>query len=123
LAALRERLTGPQPRRSTVRRPWRDVTDLAAGDVLAYQSAAGRVALFRVGVIDESRYGVVPVLIRLDFAGRMVPRPSVIRELRDRAVPTGRGGPRRVSRHRRRDPGWRDVGFRVVATVPARRVR
>src|SRR5215469_93571 len=37
LAQVRAQLTGPQPRRKKLRPPWRHVTSLHAGDVLAYR--------------------------------------------------------------------------------------
>jgi hypothetical protein len=48
LARLRDTLTGPQKRRSTVSKPWAHGTALMPGDVLAFRLPDERLAMFRV---------------------------------------------------------------------------
>ncbi|MET8984804.1 hypothetical protein ABZW49_05105 [Nonomuraea wenchangensis] len=48
LLKARAQLTGPQPARRRLRPPWRHVTDLSPGAVLAYRVPSGDVALLRV---------------------------------------------------------------------------
>lgn len=128
LAELREQLTGPQVPRRTLRRPWRHVTDLRAGDVLAYRVASGHLALFRVASIDDQRVGAAPVLEWLDWKGVSLPSVRKLRRLRVSVeVSAVLGGPPRprtfrVSRNRKKDDDWADVGFELVASVPSRTV-
>lgn len=68
LAKLRDTLTGPQKRRSIVRKPWAHATDLVPGDVLAFRLPDERLALFRVARLDQQRVGTAPILRRLDWA-------------------------------------------------------
>jgi len=126
LNKLREQLTGPQRPRKVVRRPWRDVTELAPGAVLAFAASNGEMALFRVARVDDNRVGVAPIVERLDWHGRAVPDAPVLARIPVRAgTRSALGGPvrpetYRVARHRRKDPGWAERGFAVVATVPPR---
>lgn len=126
LAKLRAQLTGPQVPRKTLRRPWRHVTDLRPGDVLAYRAASGDLALFRVANIDDQRVGAAPVLEWLDWHGNSMPSDRKLRRLRVGVGPSSAlGGPprprtTRVSRHRRKDEDWPDAGFKLVATIPSR---
>jgi hypothetical protein len=78
LNKLREQLTGPQRPRKVVRRPWRDVTELAPGAVLAFAASNGEMALFRVARVDDNRVGVAPIVERLDWHGRAVPDAQVL---------------------------------------------
>ncbi|MDO7869562.1 hypothetical protein [Nocardioides jiangxiensis] len=126
LAKLRAQLTGEQPARKAVRRPWRDITELAAGDVLAFE-AAGTLRLLRVLRIDDHRVGIAPIVGWLDWAGSQVPSERQIRKLkvRTRAHDGLRGrqvrsDTYRVARHRKKDPGWAELGFKVVAHLDPR---
>lgn len=125
LATLRDQLTGPQPPRKTVPRPWRHATDLEPGMVLAHTSASGPPALFRVIRVDATRHAASPVLERLDWHGRKVPSKWQLRRLKPRPmrqdVLPGHTSPAErylVSRFHQTDPDWADVGFAVVGSTP-----
>jgi hypothetical protein len=125
LAKLRTDLTGAQPARKATRRPWRHVTDLQAGDILALPvGAADHIVLLRVARIEDDRVGVAPIIERLDWSGSVLPGTAALRELQARVsvAPGSLGGSPRpetygVARHRRKDPDHGDEGFRVVAHV------
>jgi hypothetical protein len=124
LAALREQLTGPQPARKTLRRPWRHVTDLVPGTVLAFSAATGATALFRVLRVDEYRLGAAPVLERLDWYGTKLPSARKLTKLRPREV-EGAGGSRReeryvVFRFKKSDLDWGAAGFSIARAVVPR---
>lgn len=128
LAKLREQLTGPQPPRKALRRPWRHETDLRPGDVLSFTASTGAVTLLRVARIDDHRLGAAPVLEWLDWHGTERPGDRTLRRLRARKVAfPGLGGPAqpdtyRVARFRAKDADWRDAGFVLATHVkPARR--
>jgi Domain of unknown function (DUF4259) len=126
LEKLRNQLTGPQPAKKTVRRPWRHVTDLQPGDVLSFAAPNGQLALLRVARVDDHRVGAAPILERLDWRGRSVPSEWRVRRFRAQMGPTpGLGGPPRpdtyrVARHRKKDPDWNEAGFTLAARIPAR---
>ncbi len=122
LAALREQLTGPQPARKTVRRPWRYATDLEAGAVLAYRTSGPQVLLRVARLLDEGM-GPAPVVERLAWDSESLPTAEQLTGLvamRD----SGLQGPSTlmaVTKHRRRDPDWPEAGFRLVGrTLPRR---
>jgi len=121
LTALREQLTSPQPARKPIRRPWRYVTDLDAGAVLAYQTS-GPLVLLRVARILDDGMGTVPVIERLAWESESAPTAEQLVDLtamRD----AGLQGPStlmRLTKHRRRDPDWFDVGFRLAGLTPIR---
>lgn len=124
LAKLRNQLVSSQPARKTVRRPWRHVTDLVAGDVLALRSTSGDMALLRVHRVDDHRVGAAPIVSWLDWRGTSPPDARTLSRLAARPM-SGPGplGHRRletfrVARHRKKDPDWSDVGFSLVARVP-----
>lgn len=124
LAKLRDTLTGPQKRRSTVRKPWAHVTDLVPGDVLAFRLPDDRLALFRVARLDQQRVGTAPVVRRLDWAKPKLPSSRRLARLKGQPDP-GPGNPRatvlRVAKLRKKDDDWRDVGFELVARVEPHR--
>jgi hypothetical protein len=105
-----------------VRRPWRAVTDLQARDVLGLIAPSARMGLLRVARIDDHRVGVAPVVEVLDWAGLAVPDGRVLRTLQPRVSDRGPRRPMsaKVSRYRRKDPDWRDVGLALVAQGIAR---
>lgn len=124
LAKLREQLTGPQPARKALRRPWRHVTDLTPGTVLAFTTPTGAMALFRVLRIEDHRVGAAPVLERLDWRGPKVPSRRRLGKLGPRVVERD-GGPCRperylVSRFKTKEHDWVDVGFSVVGVLAPR---
>lgn len=132
LDELREQLVGPQPPRKMVRRPWREVTDLEAGVVLAWTASDGTVALLRVvqRLEDGFDHTVLPVLERLAWSGPEVPSADVLAQLpassdaeaQRRAVIEGKRVPGIFVplRSKRRDPDWAEVGFTVCGQIPAR---
>lgn len=125
LAKLREKLTGPQPPRKAVRRPWRHETDLLPGDVLSFSASTGHLALLRVLRVDEHRVGAAPIVERLDWSGQSVPSGWRLRRLKPRSGTGPMGGPRRmetyrIGRYRKKDEDWADVDFTVVARLAPR---
>lgn len=124
LAKLRNQLVAPQPTRKTVRRPWRHETDLRAGDVLTLGTSRGELALLRVLHVDDERVGAAPIVSWLDWRGVVLPTVPEIDRLPVRPIswsgPRGRLETFRVSRHRKKDPDWSDVGFTLAAHVPPR---
>lgn len=122
LAKVAEQIAGEQPARKAIRREWRYETDLEAGDVLEYGSGHGRVALFRVSSLREE-YGRSPLIQRLDFAGAVRPSLSEIESLANRphcAQSRYRYAATDISKCRKRDPDWQDVGFRRVGRTGSR---
>ena len=131
LAELRQQLTGPQPARKAMRRPWAYVTDLEPGTVLAWTASNGLVAVFRVVQVLEDPFArtSVPAMERLAWAGRQVPSSDVLAQLPpaegwldwDVDEDPGRRPAACIAfKLRRRDPDWSDVGFAVCGRVPPR---
>ena len=122
LAKLRDKLTGLQPARKSVRRPWRDVTELKAGDVLSFR-AGHSLHLLRVLSVDDTRIGAAPIIAWLDWDGPRVPSERKIRRLKTR-MRSSHGPTRleiyRVARHRKKDPDWTSLGFTLVAHLRPR---
>lgn len=100
LDKVRSQLTGPQPERRRLRPPWRHVTDLSPGTVLAYRDPVGDDALLRVARVSDDRFGVLPIVSVMAQRGEVpsFPTPPVVR----------------VWVFRRKDPDYRDAGFRVL---------
>ncbi|MEU0564636.1 hypothetical protein ABZ297_04425 [Nonomuraea sp. NPDC005983] len=117
-------LTGPQPERKRLRRPWRHVTDLAPGAVLAYRAPSGGVVLLRVARIDDHRVGCAPIMSIMRFLGDALPSLRDLNRLPDAMAGSSPLGLPisgmmnstvfRVSVHRRKDPDYRDLGFEVL---------
>jgi hypothetical protein len=128
LQKVRAQLTGPQPARKTVRRPYRHVTDLVPGQALGYRASNDRWALLRVARIDHDRYSVAPIMVALDHDGQDLVHLPDIDTLADRAATPFKldGSPMppwsstswRVSTHRRID--HRAAGFQDVGATTAR---
>jgi hypothetical protein len=130
LAKLRAQLTGPQPSPKRLRKPRQEVTDLTAGDVLAYTAGNGATALFRVLRIEHSRHGDTPVLGWLDWQGQATPdsehlqRLSVrvqddadLAEYADDAPAIPRPLIASVNQATAKGPDWRTAGFVLTARV------
>lgn len=121
LTKLRASLTGPQKSPSKVRKPWAHVTDLVAGDVLAYRRPEGEHALLRVARLEEGRSGTAPILRQLDWDRSTLPTARTLRRLK--TLPETRpmsGEPStsyRVSRNKKKDPDWIESGFSRMARV------
>lgn len=124
LAKLRDQLTGPQPPKKVLRRPWRHETDLRPGDVLSFTGSNGEIALLRVARVDNQRVGAAPVVEWLDFRGRSIPAEWRLRRLnvseRDSAMGPRRPATYRVARHRKKDPDWSDSGFVLASRLGPR---
>ncbi|MCC3291597.1 DUF4259 domain-containing protein [Arthrobacter sp. zg-Y1110] len=124
LQELRDQLTGPQPARMKLRRPWRhEETELVAGDILSYTDAEGRMALFRVAGIRRARAGDMPCLEWLDWTGRSAPGTWRLARLKPIQAPAHHGMPQvpviyHVTRFQKKDPDWRACGFAHVTCLP-----
>lgn len=122
LQKLRDQLTGPQPDRKVLRRPWRHVTNLEPGMVLAYTGSSGAMALFRILGVEDSRDAVSPVVERLDWRGHQAPSPRKLRRLKASRVAfddmPARDERYVVSRMRKKDLDWDTAGFTVIDTQP-----
>src|SRR4051794_22512996 len=81
LDKLRAQLVGPAPARKTLRRPWRHVTALVAGQVVTSRAANGKLALLRVIRVDDHRVGAAPILEWLDWDGDQLPKGRKLRRL------------------------------------------
>ena len=114
-AELRTRLTGPQPPRRVVRRPYRYVTDLQPGAVLAWRASTGAVVLLRVVQVRDERDMAAPILEQLAWSGSDVPTEGVLARLLRTAGAVY--GPVKL---KRRDPDWADVGLTICGTTPPR---
>jgi hypothetical protein len=117
LAKLRDQLSGPQKPRRPVRRPWRYVTDLDPGDLLAFTASNGVTAVLRVALVDDHRVNSAPILEWLEWTGSEPADARQARKLKTRNG--GRGltrGPQtfRVAKYRKKDPDWREAGFHLV---------
>ncbi len=75
--------TGPQPPRRRLCPPKRELSGLAAGDVLAL-ALPRRLALLRVVRVHAHRLGEAPVLDELDFDGGEVPTRDALERLAHR---------------------------------------
>jgi hypothetical protein len=126
LQKLGKTLAGPQPPPKTLRRPWRHVTDLQPGDVLANSANDGHMTLFRVVRIDDDRVGAAPIIERLDWKGTSLPKHWRLKRLKVAALHRGsapspeRPAVYRVAVHRKKDPDWLESGFSLVARLPTR---
>ncbi|WP_133061593.1 hypothetical protein [Streptosporangium minutum] len=127
LDKVRSQLTGPQPERKRLRRPWRHVTDLTPGAVLAYRVSSGRLVLLRVSHIDDDRVGCAPILTLVRYLGDALPSQQEIDRLPDAvdgSCPLGipidgvmNAMVFRVAVHRKKDPDYRALGFEPLAGV------
>lgn len=129
LAKARDQITGPQPARRELRPPWRHVTSLQPGDVLAYRTKGGRYLLLRVARIEASRVSIAPILVLIDYALSKLPRMAKINKTPDRTEP-----PRSYSAlqqpwgitkfhvgvYKKSDPDYADAGFTKIATIRPR---
>jgi hypothetical protein len=70
LDKLKSHLLGPQKLPRTVRPPKRWPSPVAAGDIFTLPLADGRIGRFRVLAIDESRYGISPIVGMVDEQDR-----------------------------------------------------
>ncbi len=122
LAKLRAQLTGPQPARKVVRRPWRHETDLRPGDVLSFTASNGQMVLFRVARVDDQRVGAAPIVEELDWTGRTLPAGWRLRRLKVLAKDAPRGSTYtyRLAKHLKKDADWHESGFVLAAKLDPR---
>jgi hypothetical protein len=124
LEKARAQLTGPQPARKRLRPPKRQLSGLAAGDVLAL-TLPGRVALLRVVRVHAHRLGEAPVLEELDFDGTEVPTRDALERLGPRVKdPIIYKHPlesdTRFTGFVNQRIDWPDAGFQKVQTIGSR---
>jgi len=122
LAKVREQLTGPQPARARLKQPARPVCGLAAGDVLALDLPGGP-ALLRIVRVHVHRKGETPSLEELQYSGTELPSAEKLEQLEAKVQdsiammsPDGR----LLALPDPNNAGWREAGFRKVATIPQR---
>ena len=124
LDKARAQLTGPQPARRRLRPPKRQLSGLAAGDVLAF-ALARRLALLRVVRVRPHRLGETPVLEEMDFNGTEVPSGDVLERLGPKvedpiAFMHVLSPDTRLSAFIAEDIDWQRAGFRKVQTIGSR---
>jgi hypothetical protein len=122
LSKAREQITGPQPARARIKRPSRPSCGLVAGDVLALDLPSGP-ALLRIVRVHVHRRGETPCLEELQFSGTDLPAPGMVKELAARV----KGSMAMMSPDARlfalpdlKNAGWKEAGFKKVATIPER---
>ncbi|HEY2584379.1 MAG TPA: hypothetical protein VGI81_01290 [Tepidisphaeraceae bacterium] len=94
---LRERLTGPQPPRKSVRPRRKQVSRYQVGDVIRFTLSSGNCVLFRITSIYRDRDGEHPVAEILDWIGISLPAEAELATL--------------PCRQRIRRDGWASVRF------------
>jgi len=122
LAKVREQLTGPQPARSRLKRPARPSCGLVAGDVLAFDLPGG-LALLRIVRVHVHRKGENPCLEELQFSGTELPSLEILERLEPRSEPSiAMMSPdaRLFALPGPKNAGWKEAGFRKVASIPER---
>ena len=124
LEKARAQLTGPQPARRRLRPPKRELSGLAAGDVLSL-ALPGRVALLRVVRVHAHRLGETPVLEELDFDGSEVPTRDALERLGPRVddpitFKHPLSSDNRFSGFVNQRIDWPDAGFQKVQTIGGR---
>jgi hypothetical protein len=124
LEKARAQLTGPQPARKRLRPPKRQISGLAAGEVLAF-TVPGRVTLLRVVRVRPHRLGESPVLEELDFDGAEVPSRDALERLgprvKDPIVPMHPlSSDTRIFAFVMQGVDWEGAGFRKVQTIAPR---
>jgi len=122
LAKVRDQLTGPQPARSRIKRPLRPSCGLVAGDVLALDCPGG-LALLRIVRVHVHRKGETPCLEELQFSGTELPSLEILERLEARSEPSiamMSTDARLFALPGLKNAGWKEAGFRKVATIPAR---
>jgi hypothetical protein len=116
-------LIGPQPQRVSWHPPDAQLSDLAAGDILALEVPRGLV-IFRVVRVKRVSHQELPVLEQLEYSGSDVPPADAREHLPKRHVPNPTPKdlgcfPIVVSA----DPGqWRQLGFRKIGRIQEREV-
>lgn len=129
LAKARDQITGPQPAPRELRPPWRHVTSLQAGHVLAYRTKGGQYLLLRVARIETSRVSIAPILVLLDYARSKLPRTAKLNKMPDRPEPprsySSLQQPWGITRfhvgvYRKSDPDYAEAGFTKIGTIRPR---
>lgn len=128
-ATTRELLKTEQPAPKRLSRPWEENTSLAPGDVLALNTDGG-YGLLRVARLERTRFGAYPIVATLDYRGTTLPKPEQFESISDLVLdrvtfvewpgrPTAPAG-RWVTRLRKRDPDFRELGFELAGRVAPR---
>jgi hypothetical protein len=86
LDKVRTQLTGPQPARKKVRRPKKDVSDLAPGQVLGYRSRTGRLFLMVVDGMVDTDYYYSPIVRYLNYVESRTPAEAELEEILERPL-------------------------------------
>jgi hypothetical protein len=122
LEKVREQLTGPQRTRVRVKRPSHPVCGLVAGDVLALDLPGGP-ALLRVVRVHVHRRGETPCLEELQSSGTELPRLEILERLEAKdkdSILIMSQDARFFALPELKNAGWKEAGFRKVATIPER---
>ena len=122
LAKAREQLTGPQPARARVKRPSRPSCGLVAGDVLALELPGGP-ALLRIVRVHVHRRGETPCLEELKFSGTELPTLGMLATLEAKiedSIAMMSPDARLFALPDLKNAGWKEAGFKKVATIPER---
>jgi len=124
LEKARAQLTGPQPARKRLRPPKRELSGLAAGDILAF-ALPRRVALLRVVRVHGHRLGETPVLEELEFDGGEVPSREALERLGPRVKDAitfkhPLSSDTRLTPFVNRGIDWQHAGFQKVQTIGRR---
>lgn len=82
LATLKEQLLSPQPPPKRVRKPFREQTLFAVGDVVSYRLASGNYALLHVAEhYRANKHDIDPIVEVLDWTGNVVPDVDMVMAL------------------------------------------
>jgi len=122
LAQAREQLTGPQPARARVKRPSRPGCGLVAGDVLALDLPGGS-ALLRIVRVHVHRKGETPSLEELQFNGTELPSLGILEQLEAKvkdSIAMMSPDARLFALPDLKNAGWKEAGFKKLATIPER---
>ena len=120
LAKAREQLTGPQPARARLKPPSRPSCGLVAGDVLALDLPGGP-ALLRIVRVHVHRKGENPCLEELQFSGTELPTAGILEELEAKvkdSIAMMSPDARFFALPDFKNAGWKEAGFKKVATIP-----
>ena len=119
---VREQLTGPQPARRRLKRPRGPSCGLCAGDVLALDLLGG-LALLRVVRVHVHRKGETPCLEELQFSGAELPSQGILEQLEAKvadSIAMMSPDARLFALPDLKNAGWKEAGFKKVATIPER---
>ena len=119
LAKVRDQLAGPQPARARLKRPSRPSCGLGTGDILALDLPGG-IALLRTVRVHVHRKGETPCLEELQFSGTELPSLETLGQLEARVkdwIAMMQTDARLFALPDLKNAGWKEAGFRKVATI------